>query len=736
MNPEPSSNPADAWLLARLVRQSSPLLVLTESTAQAQRLMEEMGWLDNALRLCCLPDWETLPYDRFSPHQDLVSERLATLWQVSRGNFDVLLVPVTTALYRFPPLSHLAGHTFLLQRGQHLEIDALRQQMVTAGYETVQQVTQPGEFCLRGGVLDLFPTGSVLPYRIDLFDTTIDTLRTFDVDTQRTLYPVTEIRLLPAREFPLNEAGRTHFRASFRERFEGDPSRCALYRDIGNDLIPAGIEYYLPLFFDDCATLFDYLPHTLTVITQGNMTPIIREFWHSTLKRWDLVKGDRSYPVLDPAELFLTEEEFFLKLKPYPRERALDTSAVTTLPSLDIQRRSPHPLSKLQVFCESFPGRILILADSLGRRETLRQLLTEYDLTPTIGSDWAAFLRGQEPLTLTVGPLLQGFILPAENLTVITESELYQTQIRQTRRRERMRTSSDSLLRDLTEVRIGDPVVHQDHGVGRFHGLVNLDLGEGTTEFMQLRYANDDVLYVPVAQLQLISRYSGGPAESAPLHKLGSGQWEKSKKQAARQARDTAAELLDLYARRAAREGWSCPLDEHAYAAFSESFPFEETPDQSAAIQAVLNDMAASKPMDRLVCGDVGFGKTEVALRAAFMAIHAGRQVALLVPTTLLAEQHYQNFSDRFADWPIRLAELSRFRSAKEVATTLQALEAGQVDLVIGTHKLISDEVRFARLGLVIIDEEHRFGVRQKERLKALRAEVDVLTLTATPIPR
>ncbi len=720
-----------SWRLSQLI-QSRPLVVFTRNTAEAQRWQEEIAWFRPDAQLCCLPDWETLAYDRFSPHQDLVSERLATLWLISQGEFDILLVPVTTALYRLPPVSYLAGHTFFLRQGQKLEGDTLIRQMTQAGYQAVQQVIRPGEFCRRGGVLDLFPMGSTLPYRLELFDDRLETLRTFDADTQRSLYPVPELRLLPAREFPLDEAARTRFRSNFRDHFEGDPSRCTLYRDVGNGLSPGGIEYYLPLFFDQCASLFDYLPASSRVFTPADLTIPIREFLTSVRSRWEMVSGDRTYPVLPPDALFLREEAFFVGLKAFVPERSpYDTHS---LPALDIQRRSPHPLAKLQQFIDEFPGRILILSDSLGRRETLRQLLNEQGIAPEITQHWAQFETSTARLMLTVAPLQEG-LLYHDQLALITENELFQTQVHQRRRRDR-RSQSDNLLRDLTEVHIGDPVVHQDHGIGRFMGLVTLDLGEGSGEFMQLTYAGDDTLYLPVAQLHLISRYSGGPPESAPLHKLGSGQWEKARRQAARQARDTAAELLDLYARRAARSGWACPIDDEAYAAFAEGFPFEETPDQLAAIDAVRQDLASPKPMDRLVCGDVGFGKTEVALRAAFLTIQAGRQVALLVPTTLLAEQHFQNFSDRFADWPIKIAELSRFRSAKEMSATLGELENGRVDLVIGTHKLLSKEVRFARLGLVIIDEEHRFGVRQKERLKALRTEVDVLTLTATPIPR
>lgn len=721
-----------AWLLSQY-RQPEPLVVFTHNTAEAQRWQEEIAWFRPEARLCCLPDWETLAYDRFSPHQDLVSERLATLWQVSQGQFDILLVPVTTALYRLPPVSYLAGHTFFLRQGQKLDGDTLIRQMAQAGYQAVQQVIRPGEFCRRGGVLDLFPMGSALPYRLELFDDRLETLRTFDADSQRSLYPVPELRLLPAREYPLDDMARTRFRSQFRDRFEGDPSRCPLYRDVGNGLSPGGIEYYLPLFFDECAALFNYFPANSRILTSSDLTVPIREFLTSVRSRWEMVNGDRTYPVLPPDALFLKEEEFFIGLKDFVRESPTHPNTAV-LPALDIQRRATQPLAKLDAFIASFPGRILILTDSLGRRETLRKLFNEQGIHPEIANNWAHFQAHEGRLMLAVAPLQEGLLCP-DQLALITENELFQTQVRQTRRRDR-RPPSDNLLRDLTEVHVGDPVVHQDHGIGRFMGLVTLDLGEGSGEFMQLSYAGDDTLYIPVSQLHLIGRYSGGPSESAPLHKLGSGQWEKARRQAARQARDTAAELLDLYARRAARSGWACPIDDEAYAAFAEGFPFEETPDQLAAIEAVRQDLAAPKPMDRLICGDVGFGKTEVALRAAFLTIQAGRQVALLVPTTLLAEQHFQNFSDRLTDWPIKIAELSRFRSAREMSATLDELARGQVDLVIGTHKLLSKEVSFARLGLVIIDEEHRFGVRQKERLKALRTEVDVLTLTATPIPR
>ncbi|NDU91805.1 MAG: transcription-repair coupling factor [Ferrovum sp.] len=744
---------ADALLLARLAEEQRPLVIFTETAWQAQRLLEEIQWFAPQRSVYLLPDWETLPYDHFSPHQDLVSERLSTLWQFTSGQCDIVLVPIATALYRLPPISYLAARTFLIRKGQTLNLDGFRAQMTTAGYTHVTQVIKPGEYCVRGGLIDLFPMGSPVPYRIDLMDTEVETLRTFDPDTQRTLYPVPEIRMLPAREFPLDETGRARFRENFRERFEGDPSRSALYRDVGNGLAPGGIEYYLPLFFEDCATLFDYLPAQATICLHQDATAAIQAFWQSTKARWNMLKGDRANPVLDPAELFLTEDQCFAALARYPQVKLLGTDpemgsvpnddvpffpfVTLPLPALELARRDPLPIARLQDFTRAYPGRVLVVAESLGRRETISQMLQEFGYPVAPVDFWQDFLDGTMPVAIVAAPLTAGFILESDGFAIITETELYKTQVRQARRRDKSaRSNADTLLKDLSEVRVGDPVVHVDHGIGRFLGLVNLDLGEGLTEFLHLQYAGEDTLYVPVAQLHLIGRYTGGPSESAPLHKLGSGQWEKAKRRAAVQARDTAAELLDLYARRAAREGYAFPIRDNDYAAFARAFDFEETPDQAAAIEAVIADMRSGKPMDRLICGDVGFGKTEVAMRAAFLAVNAGKQVAILVPTTLLAEQHFQNFSDRFAEWPVRVAELSRFRSSKEVAATVEGLRVGKIDIVIGTHKLVSGSVEFANLGLVIIDEEHRFGVRQKERLKALRAEVDVLTLTATPIPR
>jgi transcription-repair coupling factor (superfamily II helicase) len=735
---------SDALLIARYhlaYREQVPLLaVVCSSAVDAQRLTQEIAFFAPEARVRLLPDWETLPYDTFSPHQDLVSERLATLHDLGEGRCDILLVPATTALYRMPPASFMAGYTFSFSQGERLDEARLKAQLTLAGYEHVSQVVRPGEYCVRGSLLDLYPMGSPLPYRIDLFDDQVDSIRAFDPDTQRSLYPVKDVRLLPGREFPFDEAARTAFRSRWREVFEGDPSRASIYKDIGNGVPSAGIEYYLPLFFEETATLFHYLPAGAQLAFVGDLEAAIKRFTNDTRQRHSFLSHDRDRPILEPQRLFLSDADFFTFAKPFAR-LVLPANAgggwSTPLPDLAIDRHADDPVAALRGYLDTTRNRVLFAAESAGRRETLLQLLADNHLRPSSSDSFNDWLIGNERFSLGVAPLSTGFAVPADNIAVITETELYGPLVRRSgRRRQEQASNVDSMVRDLSELKVGDPVVHSQHGIGRYMGLVTMDLGEGETEFLHLEYAGESKLYVPVAQLHVISRYSGADPESAPLHSLGSGQWEKAKRRAAQQIRDTAAELLNLYARRAAREGHAFALEPRDYVKFAESFGFEETPDQAAAIAAVIGDMTSGKPMDRLVCGDVGFGKTEVALRAAFIAVMGGKQVALLSPTTLLAEQHTQTFSDRFSDWPVRIAELSRFKSTKEVNASIQQINEGTVDIVIGTHKLLSSDVQFKRLGLVIIDEEHRFGVRQKETLKALRAEVDVLTLTATPIPR
>ncbi|MEC5161913.1 MULTISPECIES: transcription-repair coupling factor [unclassified Janthinobacterium] len=740
---------SDAYALAlaalELSSQGQMLAVVVANASDGQRLLDEIPWFAGKLRCHLLPDWETLPYDAFSPHQDLVSERLATLYEVQSRQCDVLIVPATTALVRLAPPSFLAAYTFFFKKGETLDEARLKSQLTLAGYTHVSQVMSPGEYSVRGGLLDLFPMGSALPYRLDLFGDTIETIRTFDADTQRSLYPVHEVRLLPGREFPMDEAARTTFRSRWREQFEGDPSRSVVYKDISSGIASAGIEYYLPLFFEQTATLFDYLPADASMALVGDIDSAIKRFWVDTQSRYRFLKADRERPILAPEALFLSDENFFTLAKPLPRwaiakdNDALASELSAPVPNIAVNRRADDPLANLRNYLLQPGRRVMICAESNGRRETLQQYFTEYGLALAPVEGFEGFQYADAKLMLGVAPLHAGFeLFTADgNLVFVTETELYAGSGRRVgKKKQEGVTQVESMVRDLSELKIGDPVVHINHGIGRYMGLISMDLGEGETEFLHLDYAKESKLYVPVSQLHVISRYSGASPEDAPLHSLGSGQWEKAKKRAFDQVRDTAAELLNLYARRALRQGHAFEYSAHDYERFADSFGFDETPDQQEAINNVIKDMTSGKPMDRLVCGDVGFGKTEVALRAAFIAVMGGKQVAILAPTTLLAEQHAQTFADRFADWPVRIAELSRFRSGKEITQAFKGMADGTLDIVIGTHKLLSEDVKFTRLGLVIIDEEHRFGVRQKEALKALRAEVDVLTLTATPIPR
>ncbi|UTY59843.1 transcription-repair coupling factor [Massilia sp. erpn] len=741
---------SDAYALAQaaleLKQQGQMLAVIVAQASDGQRLLDELPWFGGAeLRCHLLPDWETLPYDAFSPHQDLVSERLATLHEIQNGQCDVMLVPATTALVRMAPPSFLAAYTFFFKQGEVLDEARLKSQLTLAGYTHVNQVMSPGEYSVRGGLIDLFPMGSALPYRLDLFGDTIETIRTFDADTQRSLYPVREVRLLPGREFPMDEAARSTFRSRWRETFEGDPSRTVIYKDMGSGIASAGIEYYLPLFFEETATLFDYLPQGSTLAMVGDIDAAIKRFWADTESRYKFLKADRERPILPPQSIFLGDEQFFVLAKPHARlalsrEGNGEASELSApVPNIAVNRHLDDPLTNLRAYLLQTGKRVMICAESGGRRETLQQYFSEFDLAPAPVEGFEGFLASDAKVTLGVAPLHAGFELaaPQGQLVFITETELYAGSGRRVgKKKQEAVTQVESMVRDLSELKIGDPVVHINHGIGRYMGLTSMDLGEGETEFLHLEYAKDTKLYVPVSQLHVISRYSGASPDDAPLHTLGSGQWEKAKKKAADQVRDTAAELLNLYARRAARQGHAFEYSSQDYERFADSFGFDETPDQAAAIMNVMKDMTSGKPMDRLVCGDVGFGKTEVALRAAFIAVMGGKQVAILAPTTLLAEQHAQTFADRFADWPVRIAEMSRFRTGKEIGQAIKGMADGTLDIIIGTHKLLSDDVKFERLGLVIIDEEHRFGVRQKEALKSLRAEVDVLTLTATPIPR
>ncbi|WP_210546325.1 transcription-repair coupling factor [Rhodoferax sp. PAMC 29310] len=761
--PRPTGS-ADALLLAQLgLREKKAgkiTAIITANAVDAQRLIDEMSFFAPDLRCVLFPDWETLPYDTFSPHQDLISERLATLWRISQREketgADVVVVPATTALYRLAPPSFLAGYTFQFKVKQKLDEAKLKSQLTLAGYSHVTQVVSPGEYAVRGGLIDLFPMGSLVPFRVDLFDDEIDSIRTFDPDTQRSLYPVPEVRLLPGREFPMDDDARARFRSRWRELLEGDPTKSRIYKDIGNGVATAGIEYYLPLFFEDTATVFDYLGSEATVVLHGDLEPAFQHFWQDTKDRYRLLHTDPERPVLPPESLFLGTEQFYARANAYPQlairpkvtadgpEASSDYAEFEPLPAMSVVRGAEEPLARLKDHMRNTQQRTLVLAESDGRRASLLDFLHASQFSPPTFDSLAEFLASEEPIGIATSMLNVGFAWLEAGIDFVTETELFAAGPT-TRRRKKQEQVSDveALIKDLSELNLGDPVVHSAHGIGRYRGLINLDLGNKlpngepeVQEFLHLEYADKATLYVPVSQLQLISRYTGVSADEAPLHKLGSAAWDKAKRKAAEQVRDSAAELLNIYARRAAREGHAFRYSPNDYETFANDFGFEETPDQAAAIHAVIQDMISPRPMDRLVCGDVGFGKTEVALRAAFIAITGGKQVAFLAPTTLLAEQHYQTLVDRFSKWPVKVAEMSRFRSGKEITAALKGVADGTVDIVVGTHKLLSESTKFKDLGLLIIDEEHRFGVRHKEQMKAFRAEVDVLTLTATPIPR
>ncbi|UIP88378.1 transcription-repair coupling factor [Pseudomonas phenolilytica] len=719
-------------------------LLLTADSQSAERLQEELAFFAPELSVLHFPDWETLPYDLFSPHQDIISQRIATLYQLPELSHGVLVVPITTALHRLAPKRFLLGSSLVLDVGQKLDVEQMRLRLEAAGYRCVDTVYEHGEFAVRGALIDIFPMGSAKPYRIDLFDDEIETLRTFDPENQRSIDKVESIRLLPAREFPLKKEAVTGFRARFRERFDVDFRRCPIYQDLSTGITPAGIEYYLPLFYEETATLFDYLPEDSQVFSLPGIEQAAEQFWTDVRNRYEERRVDPQRPLLPPGELFVPVEDCFARLKQWPRVVASQEDVepgigrerypAQALPDLAIEAKAGEPLGKLRQFLESYPGRVLFTAESAGRREVLLELLARLKLRPQEVEGWSGFLGSDQRLAITIAPLDEGLLL--DELALIAESPLFGQRVMQRRRREKGRGDGDNVIKNLTELREGSPVVHIDHGVGRYQGLVTLEIEGQAQEFLLLQYADEAKLYVPVASLHLIARYTGSDDALAPLHKLGSETWQKAKRKAAEQVRDVAAELLDIYARRAARQGYAFKDPQVDYETFAAGFPFEETPDQQAAIDAVREDLLSAKPMDRLVCGDVGFGKTEVAMRAAFIAVHGGKQVAVLVPTTLLAQQHYNSFRDRFADWPVRVEVMSRFKSAKEVQSAIAELAEGKIDILIGTHKLLQDDVKFSNLGLVIIDEEHRFGVRQKEQLKALRSEVDILTLTATPIPR
>lgn len=732
-------------------RHDGPVVVVTGDNQTASRLEAELSVFDPAMESLQFPDWETLPYDLYSPHQDIISQRLETLYRLPGMRSGVLIVPVTTLIQRLAPREYLQAHSLILKVGDRLEPEASRERFTQAGYRCVAQVMEHGEYAVRGSLLDIYPMGSELPYRIDLFDEEVESIRIFDPETQRSSGQVQQIRLLPANEFALDETGISRFRQAWRRQFEGDPQRSPVYREVSNGHPPGGIEYYLPLFHEHTESLRDYLPDHTLLISMDDVETALLAYRDQVEQRYEQRRHDIERPLLAPDSLYLDLDTVRSQFSELPQVRVqrfeietaptdqtkvvnYDTAAP---PVVTIQARSAEPAAALRHFMTNFEGRVLVAGESTGRREVILDTLRGFGLQPKVFDGWRSFVDSGESFGITVAPLETGLVLRQPAVALITDAQLFGERASQSRRRRAaQRTDTENVVRNLTDLNIGAPVVHEEHGVGRYLGLQKLNVGTLEAEFLTLEYAGGDKLYVPVSSLHLVSRYSGASNDSAPLHKLGGDHWQRLKRKAAERARDVAAELLDIYSRRAASKGHAFHFEDDDYSRFAAAFPFEETPDQQSAIDAVVADMRAPQPMDRVVCGDVGFGKTEVAMRAAFIAVQSNRQVAVLVPTTLLAQQHYQNFLDRFADWPVRVEVLSRFRTKKEQDQVLADVAAGTVDILISTHKLLQPDVKFKNLGLAIVDEEHRFGVRQKERLKALRAQVDVLTMTATPIPR
>jgi len=721
-----------------------PLLLICENNELVEQLKRELNYFCAAhagIDVFSLPDWETLPYDSFSPHQDIISDRLSTLFHLPQLGKGIVVLSISSLMHKLPPHTYIAANSLDLEVGQTLKVEEMRKQLVNAGYQAVDSVHEHGEFAVRGSIIDLFPMGSQLPFRIDLLDEEIETLRSFDPESQRSAELVDAIKLLPGREYPLDDKGITDFRRRFRENFDVDLRQCPIYQDVGDGIASPGLEYYLALFFDRLDSLFNFLPESTTICTVGDIRQAGEQFWHDIKLRHQDRQIDRFRPILAPDQIFIAIDFVFAALKRYPQINFRDSKgafsfATRPLPELSSNSKLQNPFSAVQNFMQEHSERVLFCAETAGRRETLLEILKQIEVHPQQFAHWQDFIDSDCRCGIIVAPIDQGMWLPQDRFVMITEAQLFGDRVAQRRRRRRTQSNSDFIIKSLTELHLNDAVVHLDHGIGRYLGLETLTTDGQTNEFLKLEYANQSKLYVPVTSLHLISRYSGADQDHITLNHLGTDNWQKTKRKAAEKIRDVAAELLEIYARREAKKGFEYRCDDIDYDKFAASFPFEETADQDMAIEAVLGDMKAGRAMDRLVCGDVGFGKTEVAMRAAFVAVQNHKQVALLVPTTLLAQQHFESFKDRFADWPISVDVISRFRSTSEQAASLAGVAAGKIDILIGTHKLLYADIDYSNLGLLIIDEEHRFGVRQKERLKALRANVDILTLTATPIPR
>ncbi|WP_092400725.1 MULTISPECIES: transcription-repair coupling factor [Candidatus Ichthyocystis] len=728
----------DSYQISKLEKK---LLIITEKVDDSSRIMHDLKFYRPSLSVHVLPDWETLPYERFSPHQDLISERLETLWLLYQNRVDVVIAPITTAIQRLPPIEYIMSNTFIFQPGADSSYEKIKQQLILSGYTAVGQVYRRGEFNIRGSIIDLFPMGAKVPYRLDFFDDALESIRSFDIETQKSIEPVSNIRILPASEFPTNKDGIRCFSNNFRIHFPGDPNRSSLYKDVSNGIVSAGIEYYLPLFHNKLNVLVDYITPETTIIRHGDLNSGIQKFWETLRESYKNLNYDTSYPVLPPEKLYLSAEEFFTSLKTRNNMRVSTSEQESVdgmfskVPPVAVISKNHDPLSNFRKVQSSFSGKIILVCYSIGRREVLRDLLSRHKIElPNIALSFEDAVNNEYKFNILVGYLSNGWHIQ-DKIIVITEFELFPS-TNKNRKKYKKTFDLELWIKDLSELQLGQPVVHQQHGVGRYCGLEIMDFGDGPTEFVRINYADNDKLFVPISELSILSRYSGTESEKAPISKLGNCQWAKICQKAREKAHDTAVELLDIYSRRKQIKRDAFTFSEEDYEKFCYEFGFEETPDQLNAISAIASDLKSEYPMDRVICGDVGFGKTEVALRATFMTAMSGKQVALLCPTTLLANQHYNVFSSRFASWPIKIVELSRFRSPAEVKKSIAEISDGSVDIVIGTHRLLQKDVLFSRLGLVIIDEEHHFGVRQKEVIKEWRASVDILSLTATPIPR
>lgn len=737
---------AESRCIAELAVPGRLLVVITADTSSALTLERELPFfLDGPARILAFPDWETLPYDNFSPHQDIISERLATLYNLPTVETGILIVPISTLMHRLAPTEFIAGSSLVLKKGQTVDIDSFRRNLERNGYLNVETVFERGEFALRGSLFDIFPMGSKHPYRIDLMDDEVDSLRTFDPETQRTISKVDAINMLPAREFPLDPKAVRRFQHNWYDTFDVDNDACPIYSEVSAGRAIGGTEYYLPLFFDRCDSLFDYLPKNAAIVATGDHHSAATRFWDEAKTRHEEYGIDPRRPLLPPNRCFVPVEELYqelgkrsiLELRHNPEAPVHKEAGSFPPPDLTPTERGKSATEPLVAFLQTHDAPVLLCAESAGRREILLESLAKEDLQPESVDNWQAFVNSELDFAICTAPIDRGMYFGAEQPTLVCEAQLFGNRVAQRRRRKATDAKAiENSFRNINELREGGPVVHIEHGVGRYVGLQTLDVGDIEAEFLTLEYADETRLYVPVASLHLISRYSGSDPDSAPLHRLGSDQWVKARRKASEKACDVAAQLLEVYARREAREGFPFVSDPLDYDRFASAFPFEETPDQEVAINAVLEDMCNPGVMDRLICGDVGFGKTEVAMRAAFVASQNGKQVAVLVPTTLLAQQHYSSFSDRFADWPVTVEVVSRFKTGAELKEIMGRVASGKTDILVGTHKLLQSDFKYHDLGLLIIDEEHRFGVKQKEAIKAMRTEVDILTLTATPIPR